>query len=133
MVTISDDVKKFVESQRVSYVATGSKKGKPNVSPKGKVRVIDDRTLAFCDLFSKKTHKNLLENPLIAVSVVNEDELKGYQFVGTAEQITEGPLFDRMSREMSIPHKWAPSLKRVIKIKVKEIYDLTPPGEYYLE
>lgn len=133
MVTISDEVKQFVESQKVSYVATSSDKGKPNVSPKGTLRVVDDRTIAFCDLFSKKTHKNLQKNPWVAVSVVNEEELKGYQFVGTAEEIEEGPLFDRMEKEVTVPGKWAPTIKRVIKVDVKEMYDLAPPGEYYLE
>jgi predicted pyridoxine 5'-phosphate oxidase superfamily flavin-nucleotide-binding protein len=122
MVSISDEVKEFVESQHVCYVATSSENGKPNVSPKGSLRVIDDRTLAFCDLFSKKTHKNLQKNPWM-----------GYQFVGTAEEIEEGPLFDRMEKELTVPEKWSPTIKRVIKIDVKEMYDLAPPGEYYLE
>ncbi len=117
----------------MSYVATSSAKGKPNVSPKGTLRVVDDKTIAFCDLFSRKTHDNLRKNSWIAVSVVNEDELKGYQFVGIAEEIEEGPIFEWMEKEVTIPGKWTPTIKRVVRIDVKEIHDLTPPGEYYLQ
>lgn len=133
MARITDEMKAFIEGQKVSFVATSSKKGKPNVSPKGTVRVVDDKTLAFCDLFSRKTHRNLQENPWVAVSVVDEDELKGYQFVGPSEEIEEGPLFEWMEKEIAVPGKWKPTIKRVIKINVKEIHDLAPPGEYYLE
>ncbi len=133
LVKIPDEIKKFIETQKISYVATANKKGLPNVSPKGPLRVVDDKTLAFADLFSKKTRENLSENPQVAVSVVNEDEKSGYQFRGTAEVMTSGPLFVQISNDIAKPYHKRPVVQSVVKIKVKEIHDLTPPGEYYLE
>lgn len=130
---ITDEMRKFIETQKISYVATVGKKGLPNVSPKGPLRVIDDKTLAFADLFSKKTRDNLAENPQIAVSVVDEEKKEGFQFRGKAEVLTSGDLFVRVSNDISKPHRKRPVVQSVVKIKVKEIYDLAPPGEYYLE
>ena len=133
MVKITDDMKKFIDTRKISYVATVGKKGLPNVSPKGPLRVIDDKTLAFADLFSKKTRDNLAENPQIAVSVVDEEKKEGFQFRGKAVVHTSGPLFVKISNDISKPYTKRPVVQSVVEIKVKEIHDLAPPGEYYLE
>jgi predicted pyridoxine 5'-phosphate oxidase superfamily flavin-nucleotide-binding protein len=133
MVKITDDIRKFIEKQKISYVATASKKGLPNISPKGPLRVVDDKTLAFADLFSKKTRDNLKDNPWIAVSVVDVERKEGFQFRGKAEILTHGPLFVQITGDISKPYTKRPVVQSVVKIRVKEIYDLAPPGEYYLE
>lgn len=133
MAKITDEIKQFVETVKISYVATADRKGMPNVSPKGPLRIVDNKTIAFADLFSKKTRENIKENPNVAVSVVDVDALRGYQFRGTAELITEGPLFDQICHEIERPYHITPKVKSIVKIHVKDIYDLAPPGEYYLE
>ncbi len=133
MVKITDEIRKFVETQKISYVATVNKKGHPNVSPKGPLRIVDDKTLAFADLFSKKTRDNLKENPWIAVSVVDVGKKEGFQFRGKAEILTDGPLYEQIVEEISKPYTKRPMVQSVVKIGVKEIHDLAPPGEYYLE
>jgi predicted pyridoxine 5'-phosphate oxidase superfamily flavin-nucleotide-binding protein len=133
MVKITDEIRKFVETQKISYVATVNKKGVPNVSPKGPLRIVDNKTLAFADLFSKKTRDNLRVNPGIAVSVVDVEKKEGFQFRGQAQVLTDGPLFDQIVQEISKPYTKRPMVQSVVKIKVKEIHDLAPPGEYYLE
>ncbi len=133
MVKITDEMRKFISTRKISYVATVGKNGLPNVSPKGPLRVIDDKTLAFADLFSKKTRNNLAENPQIAVSVVDEDKKEGFQFRGKAEVLRSGPLFVQISNDISKPYHKRPVIQSVVKITVKEIHDLAPPGEYYLE
>jgi predicted pyridoxine 5'-phosphate oxidase superfamily flavin-nucleotide-binding protein len=132
-VKITDEIRKFVETQKISYVATVGKKGLPNVSPKGPLRVIDDKTLAFADLFSKKTRENLRDNPWIAVSVVDVERKEGFQFRGKAEVMTQGPLYEQITEDISKPYTKRPVVQSVVKIRVKEIHDLAPPGEYYLE
>ncbi len=133
MVKITYEIGKFVETQKISYLATTNKKGHPNVSPKGPLRIADNKTLAFADLFSKKTNDNLKENPWIAVSVVDAGKKEGFQFRGKAEVLTDGPLFEQIVKEISKPHTKRPMVQSMVKIRVKEIHDLAPPGEYYLE
>jgi predicted pyridoxine 5'-phosphate oxidase superfamily flavin-nucleotide-binding protein len=133
MVKITDEMKEFIKEQKISYVATANKKGLPNISPKGPLRVVDDKTLAFADLFSKKTRNNLKDNPWIAVSVVNVERKEGFQFRGKAEVLTQGPLYVQITNDISKPYTMRPVVQSVVKIRVKEIHDLAPPGEYYLE
>lgn len=126
---ITEEMRRMVEEQRVSYVATANKDGKPNVSPKGSIKVLDERTLVFADLFSEKTRRNLLENPQVAVTVADAKKFQGYQFKGRAELIEKGPLFDAMAAELrKLPMK-LPDPKYLVKIHVEEIYDLRPGAQ----
>ena len=50
MEKISESVKKFLNAQKLGYVATVSENGTPNLSPKGTIIAWDDNTLAFADI-----------------------------------------------------------------------------------
>lgn len=49
---IPDDMRKFIEAQKLFFVATAPVDGRVNLSPKGldTLRVLDDRTVAYLDL-----------------------------------------------------------------------------------
>ena len=42
MISIPEDVRNFVNFQKLGYVATVSKDGTPNLSPKGTIAAIDE-------------------------------------------------------------------------------------------
>ena len=65
MINISEDVKNFVNFQKLGYVASISKDGTPNLSPKGTIAVIDESTLVFADIRSPQTIRNLQDNPSV--------------------------------------------------------------------
>jgi len=112
-------MKNLVGQVRLCYAATASKDGMPNVSPKGSIMVVDDNTLAFACMMSPKTVSNLKENPKIAVSVVDTQARKGFQFKGKAVLETSGKLFDQMSARVA--GMKLPPLQCIAKITVSEI------------
>src|SRR6266853_6685742 len=81
---LTADMKRLVGEQPLGFVATVSPDGTPNVSPKGTFAVIDDRTLAFADIRSPQTVRNLRANPRVEVNFVDPFVRKGYRFSGTA-------------------------------------------------
>ena len=112
-------MKNLVGQVRLCYAATADKDGMPNVSPKGSIMVVDDNTLAFACMMSPKTVSNLKENPKIAVSVVDTQARKGFQFKGKAVLETSGKLFDQMSARVA--GMKLPPLQCIAKITVSEI------------
>lgn len=50
--TIPDDMRAFIEAQKLFFVATAPRDGRVNLSPKGldTLRVLDDRTVTYLDL-----------------------------------------------------------------------------------
>lgn len=122
MVSIPKTVQDFL-SGKLAWVATASRDGEPNVTPKGSVRLLDDQHVVFADLFSLKTRKNLAENPKIAVTVADVAALKGYQIKGTAEVVSSGTLFDQTSKELEDAKKGLPPVRYVVKIAVEAVFD----------
>jgi len=122
MVKVPKEVQEFMKG-KMGWVATASPDGVPNATPKGTVRVIDDEHLVFADLFSRKTRENLLKNPKVAVTVIDEKTFKGYQIKGTAELLTAGELFDQMAEELKKAPIKLPPATYVVKITVEAVYD----------
>ncbi len=119
MTVLNEDMKKLVKEVRLAYAATAGKDGVPNVSPKGSIRVVDDNTLAFACLWSKKTIQNLKENPNIALAVVDTAARKGFQFKGKAVLEDKGSLYDEMAAQMA-GGKF-PKPKFIARIAVSEV------------
>jgi len=124
MPKLTPEMKELVDEQRISYVATCDRNGKANVSPKGSIYVVDDETLAFADLYSKKTRENLKVNPHVAIAVVDLKSLRGYQFKGKAELLEEGNLYDDVVCYLQTLPLKLPDPQYVVKIRVEEIYPL---------
>ncbi len=88
-------MRRVVDEQRLSFVATVNPDGTPNLSPKGSIRVWDDHHLVFGDIRSPNTVRNLELNPATEINVVDPISRKGYRFRGTAEILHAGALYDR--------------------------------------
>ena len=122
MVIIPKHVQDFLPG-KLACVATASRDGQPNVTPKGTLKLLDEHHVLFADLFSLKTRKNLEENAKVAVTVVDAATAKGYQFKGTAEVVTSGPLFEETSKQLKESPKGLPPLHHVVKITVESVFD----------
>jgi len=90
---LTDDMKRVVRQQRMGFMATVCPDGSPNLSPKGTATVWDDDHLVFADLGSPVTIDNLSHNPAFELNVLDSFLRKGYRFKGTAQIVTEGPIF----------------------------------------
>ena len=122
MVSIPKHVQEFFPG-KMAWVATATKEGVPNVTPKGTARVMDDEHVIFADLFSLKTRQNLEQNSRVAVTVIDPASAKGYQIKGAAELVTSGPLYDQMAAQLKASSPSLPSPKYVVKIAVDSVYD----------
>jgi predicted pyridoxine 5'-phosphate oxidase superfamily flavin-nucleotide-binding protein len=125
MVKITDVMRAMFDKQ-LPIVTTASKDGIPNASAKGSVHVIDDETLAWAEYStSQKTYKNLIENPKIAVILVDREKIDGYQFKGTAEVKTIlSDIYERVIKRQEM--RGRPKPEKVIAIKVEEIFSIKP-------
>ena len=79
-----------IETWRLGFVATVSNEGAPNVSPKGTFIVVDDETIAFGEMRSPNTMRNLRHNPELEVNFVDILTRRGIRIRGKAE-ILEKP------------------------------------------
>jgi hypothetical protein len=88
MVKIPNEIKEFIEKQGIFAVGTIGANNLPNVSPRIFFRV-DEDVIYWLDFFKHKSYKNIQANPWVTISVFNKEDLKGFQFRGIVNFITD--------------------------------------------
>jgi len=124
---LTSDMKRIVEEQLLGFVATTAPDGTPNVSPKATFFVVDDHTIAFGDIRSPGTIRNLRTNPRIEVNFVDPFVRKGYRFAGTAEVAERGTA----AFEALLGHyrgSLAPRLRAIVAVTVTKALPLVSPA-----
>jgi uncharacterized protein len=124
---LTPDMRRVIEEQRLGFVATATPDGTPNVSPKGTFVVLDDRTIAFGEIRSPATMRNLRANPRIEVNFVDPFVRKGYRFAGTATVVERGePGFDTLLPNLrsTLAHR----IRAIVTIAVTKALPLTSPA-----
>jgi predicted pyridoxine 5'-phosphate oxidase superfamily flavin-nucleotide-binding protein len=124
---LTPDMRRVIEEQRLGFVATATPDGTPNVSPKGTFVVLDDRTIAFGEIRSPATMRNLRTNPRIEVNFVDTFVRKGYRFAGMATVVKRGePGFDALLPNLrsALAHR----IRAIVTITVTKALPLTSPA-----
>ena len=124
---LTADMKRIIAEQRLGFVATAGPDGTPNVSPKATFIVLDDATIAFGEIRSPGTLRNLRANPRIEVNFVDPFVRKGYRFAGTATVVERGAadfaaLLERFRSSL------APRMRAVVTISLSKALPLTSPA-----
>ena len=127
MISIPKDIKNFVNFQKLGYVATVSKDGTPNLSPKGTIVVTNESTLAFEDIRSPQTRQNLQDNPSVEINVVDPFQRLGYRFKGDGKIINEGSEFDKIL-DYYINAGIKSKINSVVVVDVKSMSEVTSPS-----
>ncbi len=118
MVKLSEEAKKIISEVRVAQVATANKDGKPNVSPRGSFRVLDDEHVIFTDRGRLYTLANLRENPQLSAIVFDAATRQGCRIWGKAEILESGDLFDTISAEAASRGR---TVQYLVKVAVEEV------------
>ncbi|HEY78763.1 MAG TPA: pyridoxamine 5'-phosphate oxidase family protein [Dehalococcoidia bacterium] len=118
MAKLSNEAKKIIGEFGPALIATANKAGKPNVSPKGSFRVLDDEHVIFANIASPRTMANLKENPQLTAIMLDRSSRKGCRIWGKAEILSSGDLFDAVSAEFA---KRDMKVKHVVKVTVEEV------------
>jgi len=123
---ITSEIKDFLNLQKLGYVATVASDGKPNISPKGTIIGWDSQTLAFADIRSPDTMKNLKDNPSVEINVIDPLIRKGYLFQGTAKIIEDELLYQEILNYYRDNGIKSP-INSIVLVKVSNISDVTSP------
>ena len=117
MAKLSEEAKRVIGEFGPALIATASKDGKPNVSPKGSFRVLDDEHVIFIEMGRLRTLANLKENPQLSAIVFDAATGRGCRIWGKAEILESGDLFDTISAEYT---SRGMKVKHLVKVAVEE-------------
>ena len=102
---ITADLAGFIKERDSLYLATASAEGRPYIQhrggPKGFLKVLDDRTLAFADFSGNRQYisvGNLTENDKAFIFLMDYPNLRRVKIWGRAEVVAhDSALLDRLS------------------------------------
>ena len=127
MTEFDDEIRNFVNFQKLGYVATVSSDGTPNLSPKGTIVILDDSRLVFANIRSPKTIENLTNNPSIEINVIDPFSRMGYRFKGLANILSDGEDFENILdyfKQKGIKS----TISHIVVIDVTSFSEITSPS-----
>jgi len=127
MIQFDDEIKNFVNFEKLGYVATVSSDGTPNLSPKGTISILDDSRLVFANIRSPKTIENLSQNPSIEINVIDPFSRMGYRFKGITKILSDGIDFEKILshfEKKGIKSK----ISDIVVVDVKSFSEVTSPS-----
>ena len=126
MFVITASIKDFLNLQKLAYIATVSPDGRPNISPKGTVIGWDSKTLAFADIRSPDTMRNLKDHPDVEINVVDPLSRKGFLFQGKASVVKDESVYAKILnyyRKNGVKSK----INSIVLVTVSNVSDVTSP------
>lgn len=126
---VDAEVQAFITSTRLCYVATVSPDGLPNVSPKGSLKVIDEHTVAFADMASPRTVRNIAHNPNVEINVVDPFLRRGYRMRGRAEVADDPRLLSVVGAGLG--HDYP--IRHAVRVRVSAVEPLHSPVYLFTE
>jgi hypothetical protein len=127
-VTLTSDMRAVIQAAHLCFAATVSADGKPNVSPKGTIRVWDDQHLFFLDIASPGTRANLRARPWMELNVVEQLSRRGYRFFGSATVHVGDPIFEEATRRVYGQKSPSYTIAAVVLLKLERAAPLISPG-----
>lgn len=146
---ITEDLHYFLKKKEFVYLATCASNHQPYVAPKFLIR-IDGDSVYLADYVMGRAFENLKSNPKVSFSILNLDNLMGYQMTGLAQSLEKGDEFDEILKDLekrkmhftverivegarqSKKHEnfevAFPDHLAIIKITVEEIVHIAPGG-----
>jgi predicted pyridoxine 5'-phosphate oxidase superfamily flavin-nucleotide-binding protein len=126
--TIDEDMRAVVEAAHLCFAATVSPDGRPNLSPKGTIRVWDETRLFFLDIASPVTRRNLEASPWIEINVVECLSRRGYRFSGRATLHRGDAVYEEATRRVFGEEGSTYPVAAVVLIEAGAARALVSPG-----
>jgi len=105
-----------------AVIATVSADGTPNVTYLSKVRMVDDERVALSNQFFSKTAKNLVENPVADLLVIDPRTYDQYR-LGLRYERTDrrGPVFERLRHDVDVAAALE-GMQDVYRLRAADVY-----------
>lgn len=81
---LTEEIKNYIDKSILCWLATASKDGIPNVSPKEIFTNFGNETIIVANIASPQTVKNIQQNENVCISFIDIFVQKGYQIKGKA-------------------------------------------------
>lgn len=126
---LTEQIKEYISRSVLCWLATVSREGIPNVSPKEIFTFYGDSGLLIANVASPQSIRNITENENVCVSFIDIFIQKGYQLKGTAKVIRKSDQeFGKLVRPLAEIAGDKIPIASVIQILVKSAKPIIAPN-----
>jgi predicted pyridoxine 5'-phosphate oxidase superfamily flavin-nucleotide-binding protein len=116
---LTKEMEKLIKENTIGLVATVTPDGYPAVSPKATTIVLDSTHIAFIDLRSPKTKRNIKANPFVELNYIDVFRRQACRIKGKAAYIErDDKKFDGISKNFTA---WSSLFEKAKGVFVVEI------------
>ena len=127
--TLNDDVKNYIQTSVLCWLATVDAEGCPNVSPKEIFTAYQDTHLIIANIASPNSVRNLLVNKNACVSFIHVLIQKGYKLHGQADIIEpHHAIYSELVQPLELMTKKLFPIHSIIFFKVEKIQAIVAPS-----
>jgi len=126
---ITADIKKSLEDSVLCWLASVSKDGVPNVTPKETFTSYDDKMVLIANIASPGSVRNIKANPDVCLSFIDVFDQRGFKLVGKAEIIgRSNPEFEALYQPLYALAGDDYPVISIIKIEITETETIQAPS-----
>lgn len=125
---LTQEIKKYIESSVLCWLATSSKENIPNVSPKEVFTYFGEEVIIIANIASPQTVKNIKENSNVCISFIDVLVQKGLQIKGNAEIVKKGGTkYEAMENELLKITQGKFPFSSITKITIETVKPIIAP------
>ena len=129
---LTKEMEKLIKENTIGLVATVTPDGYPAVSPKATTIVLDSTHLAFIDLRSPKTKRNIKANPFVELNYIDVFRRQACRIKEKATYIeTDDKTFDGMSKNFTAWSSLVEKAKGVFVVEILSAQKILSPAYDY--
>ena len=110
----------LIRCNTVAFVATVTPEGRPAVSPKATVVILDERRLAFSNLRSPSTIRNIMANPAVELNFIDVFRRKAVRVAGSASYARrDSARFRALLLQLAIWSDYEARMQGIVEVEVE--------------
>ena len=126
---LTAQMKAIIANNRLGFVATVDADGTPNLSPKGTCVVLDDQHIAFGEIRSPNTLRNLQARPAMEINFADFLSRKAVRVKGTAQFVPRGSAeFDDLIEQFSRWDDLAERINGIVTLRIQRALLVVSPA-----
>lgn len=125
---LTDEIKRYIDKSVLCWLATASREGVPNVSPK-EIFTHYGQNLLIADIASPQSIKNIMENDNVCISFIDILIQMGWQLKGKATIIDSGHLhFNLLLQPLTQMTKGKFPINNIISVQIEKTKPIFAPS-----
>jgi hypothetical protein len=131
-IMLNQEVQNSINESVLCWLATASKSGEPNVSPKEMFIANGNENILIANIASPNSVRNIRSNPLVCLSFINVFKQKGFKVKGMAK-VLEPTSADFSIKEAALRTLGGEQfeIKSIIEVQVKSISPVVAPSYHF--